>query len=364
MRVKICGITDLGDALAAAAAGADMLGFNFYSKSPRCLTLERCAGIASVVPGGVVKVGVFVNSTAEEVAATLDRCGLDLAQLAGDEPDETLAALGERAFRAVRPRDPQPAAPLLASLPPRVSPPAFLLDAHVPGQYGGTGRTADWDLAAELARRAPLLLAGGLTPENVAAAVRQVNPWGVDVASGVESSPGRKDPQKVRAFVENARAEAVRQDLRVATARREDLAEILALQKLAYQTEAELNDDFDIPPLTQTLEEIEIEFRQRLFLKVVADGRIVGSVRAHLEEDVCHIARLVVHPGQQNRGIGTRLMAEVESRFAEARRFELFTSARSARNLYLYRKLGYRDFRSEVLSPRVRLIYLEKGCRA
>jgi phosphoribosylanthranilate isomerase len=367
MKIKICGIKTCDDALAALDAGADMLGFNFHPKSPRYVTQEACAEIQSRIANresSIVTVGVFVNAAVDGIRAALDRCGLDLAQLSGDEPLETLAALGERAFKVVRVRESQPVAEVLACVPARLRPPAFLLDAHVPGEYGGTGRTADWELASHLAQRASLLLAGGLTPLNVAEAVRRVRPWGVDVASGVESTPGEKDPAKVREFVRQARSAAAALTIRVATASREDLPEILALQKLAYRSEAVLNDDFDIPPLRQTLEEIEIEFRQRVFLKTVLDGRIVGSVRAHLDEGVCYIARLIVHPDYQNRGIGSRLMAEVEVRFTDARRFELFTSQRSTRNLYLYHKLGYRDFRTEPLSDKVTLIYLEKGCRA
>jgi phosphoribosylanthranilate isomerase len=367
VKIKICGIKTFSEARMALEAGADLLGFNFHPRSPRFIPPEACADVLTQLAdrrSSFTAVGVFVNSGAQDVRRMLDLCGLDLAQLSGDEPPETLAALGGRAFKALRPGKPRPVAELLASVPARERPPAFLLDAHVAGEYGGTGQTADWELAARLAERAPLLLAGGLTPENVAEAVRQVRPWGVDVASGVESAPGEKDPERLRQFIQKARAAAGPRAGRVVTAAREDLPEILALQKLAYQGEAELNDDFDIPPLRQTLEEIEIEFRQRVFLKAVADGRIVGSVRAHLDEGVCYIARLIVHPDHQNRGIGSRLMAEVERRFVEARRFELFTSERSTRNLYLYHKLGYRDFRSEPLSDKVTLIFLEKGCRA
>ena len=207
MKIKICGITNLEDALAAIEAGADMLGFNFYPKSPRYITPEQCALIVSSVyrlRSTVVFIGVFVNSPAEQIAAILDQCGLHLAQLSGDEPLSDLEALGPRAFKALRIRDPQSAPAMLANLPPRADPPACLLDAHVPGQYGGTGQTADWSVAADLARQASILLAGGLTPENVAEAVRQVRPWGVDVASGVEAGPGKKDAARMRAFVQNA----------------------------------------------------------------------------------------------------------------------------------------------------------------
>lgn len=363
MKVKICGITNLPDALQAVEAGADMLGFNFYPGSPRYVQPENCAAIIKLMQQRglhAVTVGVFVNAGAEEVLAQMDHCGLDLAQLHGDEPPETLAALGERAFKALRPGSAEALEQAVADFPMRAAPPAFLVDAYRPGQYGGTGETADWGLARSLARRFPLLLAGGLTLGNVAAAVSQVRPWGVDVASGVEASPGRKDPRKVAAFVGAARQEVPEAPVTVEAAGVGDAAEILALQKLAYQSEAELNQDFSIPPLTQTLAEMEAEFERKLVLKALAGGRIVGSVRACMENGTCAIGRLIVHPEWQNQGVGSRLMQAVEARFAGAGRYELFTSQRSERNIYLYQKLGYRLFRQEDLSDRVTLVYLEK----
>jgi phosphoribosylanthranilate isomerase len=363
MKTKICGITSEDDALMCIDAGADMLGFNFYSKSPRYITPEACVAIQSKITNHksqITTVGVFVNSQPEEILAILDFCKLDLAQLSGDEALQDLVSLNGRAFKALRIRDVETAPAMLAAIPVRMDPPACLIDSHVAGQYGGTGRTTDWVVAADLARRAPILLAGGLTPENVAVAVRQVQPWGVDVASGVESSPGKKDPFKVGRFIRNARAADGGQEIPIGDASREDLAEILALQKLAYRSEAELNNDFGIPPMTQELDGIEAEFRQRVFLKAVVNGKIVGSVRAHLDEGTCHIGRLIVHPEAQNRGLGTRLLQAIEQRFSDARRYELFTSERSTRNLYLYRKHGYRDFRVEPMNQ-TKIIFLEKG---
>ena len=139
----------------------------------------------------------------------------------------------------------------------------------------------------------------------------------------------------------------------------DDLEEILALQKLAYQSEAELNNDFSIPPLTQTLDEIRAEFGQSLFLKLAQDDRIIGSVRTYEKAGTCHIGRLIVHPAYQNLGIGSRLMHAIENNF-NCRRFELFTSQRSERNLYLYLKLGYREFKRVSLNEKVTLIFLEK----
>jgi phosphoribosylanthranilate isomerase len=210
VRIKICGLTSVDDTLAAVDIGANYLGFNFYAKSPRRIEPEACARItAELARRGmqVITVGVFVNHGPEEVAALMEQCGLDLAQLHGDEQLQHLPALHGRAFKAVRGEIPEDAA--LHDLA-RFGPgqPAFLLDAHAPGLYGGTGQLADWDAAAALARRYPIFLAGGLTPDNVASAIAQVNPWGVDVASGVESAPGKKDEAKMKAFVANARDHA------------------------------------------------------------------------------------------------------------------------------------------------------------
>ncbi len=196
-KIKICGIKNVTDALAAMDAGADLIGFNFYSKSPRYIDVGKCRDIMSVMRkyGHITYIGVFVNASVEEIHATMETCGLNLAQLHGDETPEMLDALDGKAFKAFR------GVPVDVSEFARSEPPALLVDASVKGVYGGSGVTADWSAAMELAKRYPLLLAGGLTPENVADAVRQVRPWGVDVASGVESTPGEKDAGKMKAFV-------------------------------------------------------------------------------------------------------------------------------------------------------------------
>jgi phosphoribosylanthranilate isomerase len=200
--IKICGIKTLKDALAAIDAGADYLGFNFYPKSVRFIEKETCAEITSVLKREhpqIKLVGVFVNSPVDEVKNILDTCSLDLAQLHGDETTEIFSAFAGNAFKAFR------GIPENINGFERRDAPAFLVDASVKGVYGGSGVTADWSAAAELAKKYPLLLAGGLTPENVADAVRQVKPWGVDVASGVESAPGEKDAAKMKAFVQAVR---------------------------------------------------------------------------------------------------------------------------------------------------------------
>lgn len=219
--IKICGITSLEDARAAIDAGADYLGFNFYPPSPRSILPEACAKITSVLVKEypqVQLVGVFVNMPVEQVKTILTSCGLHLAQLHGDESPEMVAALEGQAFKAVRVKadlvtDGETDKRMNARQGMETDfkdyirfrdgqAPALLVDAAVKGAYGGTGVTANWSAAAELAKRVPLLLAGGLTAENVGAAVRQVHPWGVDTASGVEASPGKKDASKMKAFVE------------------------------------------------------------------------------------------------------------------------------------------------------------------
>lgn len=140
----------------------------------------------------------------------------------------------------------------------------------------------------------------------------------------------------------------------------DDAIEILALQKLAYQGEAQIYNDWSIPPLLQDIEEIRNEFKTYMFLKAVSGASIIGSVRTRIMGNTCHLGRLIVHPDWQNRGIGTRLMLEIEKIYSEVSRFELFTGSQSVKNLYLYRKLGYRDLRLESLSSQVELIYLEK----
>jgi len=206
-KIKICGIKTVDDALAAVDAGADLIGFNFYPKSPRYVEVGHCRGIMSTVRkyGHVKFVGVFVNATVAEINATMETCGLSLAQLHGDETPEMMNELDGKAFKAFRGISTD------FETDKRIrtdGAPAFLIDAAVKGLYGGSGVTADWNEVTKLAKKYPLLLAGGLTPENVAEAVRRVKPWGVDVASGVESAPGEKDPSKMKAFVRAVREES------------------------------------------------------------------------------------------------------------------------------------------------------------
>ena len=208
MKIKICGITNVQDGLTAVSLKTDMLGFNFYPRSKRYITPAACAELIAELEAAGARatwVGVFVNSPIEEVRAIVAQCGLHLAQLHGDEPPSMLAELGDLALRAVRPSSPAEAERQIAVLPHR-PPPAFLIDAYRPDEYGGSGAVGDWKLAKTIADRFPILLAGGLTAENVKTAVSQVHPWGVDVASGVESAPGIKDAAKMAAFIRQARS--------------------------------------------------------------------------------------------------------------------------------------------------------------
>jgi phosphoribosylanthranilate isomerase len=196
-RVKICGITSLADAQVAVAAGADVLGFNFFEGSPRHISLEKAAEIAKQIPPAVLRAGVFVNAPEEFITRASGGCGLNLLQFHGDETPEYCVQFGLMSMKAIRIRD----AASLKELA-NFTTDAYLLDAYAPAARGGTGEKFNWELAVEAQKFGkPVFLAGGLTPENVADAVRKVRPFGVDVASGVESSPGKKDHAKLRTFI-------------------------------------------------------------------------------------------------------------------------------------------------------------------
>ncbi len=197
--VKICGITRLEDGLAAARLGADWLGFNFWPGSKRYVAPAAAAEIIRALPAGVVPVGVFVDPTAEELADAVRASGVRIAQLHGDESPAFCAAAPVPVVKGIRVADEHSLA-ALASYEVH----AFLLDS-ASGGYGGSGLAFDWRLAAVAAQTVPVWLAGGLRPETVGEAVRRVRPRGVDVASGVESSPGVKDAAKMEAFIRNAK---------------------------------------------------------------------------------------------------------------------------------------------------------------
>jgi len=202
VKVKICGITSIDDAQAAVSAGADLLGFVFADESPRRLSIEQAATIARTVSPFVVRVGLFVNAPEELVMHAMGACGLQLLQFHGDETPEYCRQFGAMSMKAFRVKGPETIQAL-----PEYPTDAWLLDAFVPGQRGGTGHAFNWDLAVEAVTLGrPVFLAGGLTPDNVGEAVRRVRPYGVDVSSGVESAPGKKDAAKVRAFIQAAKA--------------------------------------------------------------------------------------------------------------------------------------------------------------
>ncbi len=201
VEVKICGLRSVEGALYAVDAGADALGLNFWPGSPRCVDLATAKAIVAAVGSRIQVVGVFVDSTPEEIQTLRQSVGFSWAQLHGDEPPQSVAALLPHAYKAIGVKGGQ-----AIELARRYPGPQILLDASVPGMPGGTGMTFDWAIAAEVASERKLTLAGGLHAGNVAEAVRCVRPFRVDVASGVESAPGRKDPEKVRAFVEAAKS--------------------------------------------------------------------------------------------------------------------------------------------------------------
>jgi phosphoribosylanthranilate isomerase len=212
-QIKVCGVTTVVDALAVARAGADAVGLNFFPGSKRFIAMDRAREIADALPPEVVKVGVFVNAMEDDIRQAFSEVGLDAVQLHGDEPPSLLVRLADmplvRAFRlgssGLAPID----AYLTACADLGVLPRMILLDACVAGQYGGTGATLDWSMlggTASPAVRPPVVLAGGLTPTNVATAIHSVHPAAIDTAGGVEYAPGKKDHTLLVAFVTAARA--------------------------------------------------------------------------------------------------------------------------------------------------------------
>lgn len=203
-KIKICGITNPEDAAAAVEAGVDALGFVLYRKSPRYIEPHLVKQIIAELQPFVLPVGVFVNEDAKVLRDLMDSCGLALAQLHGDETATYCETLGRPVLKAIRLKD-RRSFLALAEFKGRAGVRGLLLDAYSDDAYGGTGRTTDWSLAAEVARAATVVLAGGLTAENVGAAIRTVRPYGVDVSSGVEDRPGKKNREKMRAFVQAAK---------------------------------------------------------------------------------------------------------------------------------------------------------------
>lgn len=197
-RVKICGLTRHEDAYAAAAAGASAIGMIFWPGSPRAIDVTAARAIVAALPAGVPPIGVFVNQSEEEINRVVHEAGLFGVQLHGDEPLDVIPRIRRPVIRAMSLEQ----SAMLDDVPANVT---VLLDAADPKRRGGTGETIDWHAAAALARRRPIVLAGGLTPENVAEAIAIVKPYAVDVSSGVESAPGVKDHGRIAAFVDAVR---------------------------------------------------------------------------------------------------------------------------------------------------------------
>ena len=202
VKVKICGITNANDALTAVESGADALGFMFYEPSPRHVSIRQASEIIRELPPYILRVGVFVDAAEDTVTRAIGDCGLTLLQFHGRETPEYCTQFGLMSMKAFRVRD----AESLKALP-NYPTDAWLLDAFVADKLGGTGERFNWELAIEAKKLGrPIFLAGGLTPGNVAEAVKTVQPFAVDVSSGVEASPGKKDPAKVRDFISAAKS--------------------------------------------------------------------------------------------------------------------------------------------------------------
>ena len=202
VKVKICGMTNLKDVKVAVDGGVDAVGFIFYKKSPRSVTMQAVREIVLELPPFVDSVGVFVNETAEQINKIADHCKLDRVQLHGDESPAFCKKIRRRVIKAIRIKDIQ-SLKKLSDYP--VS--SFLLDTFSEDQYGGTGRVFDWNLAYPAKKYGPIILAGGLTPNNVRQAIQRIQPYGVDVCSGVESQPGIKDHKMMQTFLKNVKAE-------------------------------------------------------------------------------------------------------------------------------------------------------------
>jgi phosphoribosylanthranilate isomerase len=202
VKVKICGITNLDDALAAVEFGADALGFVFFQGSPRYLSLKNAAAIIKKLPSMITTIAVFVNEKPEKIENIIHTTGVDVIQLHGDEPPE-ICNISRRVIKAIRVKSLESLDPLI-HYKDKVS--AFLLDTFTPLALGGTGQIFNWDIAVEAKQFGRIILAGGLTPDNITDAVRRVGPYGVDVSSGIESEKGKKDHTKMQLFIERAKA--------------------------------------------------------------------------------------------------------------------------------------------------------------
>jgi phosphoribosylanthranilate isomerase len=200
-KVKICGITNLNDAIAAVEFGADAIGFIFVPNTPRYIAPAKAAAIIEKLPPFVTTVGVFLNETKEHIKKIVSQCKLNALQLHGQEPPDFCLRFDRKVVKAFRVKDKES-----LNVLPKYTVSAYLLDTYVKGEMGGTGVTFDWSLASDAKKYGLIILAGGLNPENVARAIQQVHPYGVDVSSGVEAEPGKKDHSKLKDFIATAKA--------------------------------------------------------------------------------------------------------------------------------------------------------------
>lgn len=359
-KVKICGLSRSEDIAVVNELHPDYIGFVFADFSHRYVDKETAVTLKSQLDPGIQAVGVFVNEDVHFVAELMNDRVIDIAQLHGSEDNDYIAELRSllkddaevkiiRAFNINKISSMEEIEESTADL--------VLVDSGT-----GSGETFDWSRLAEIKR--PYLLAGGLSPDNIAEAVEALHPYGVDVSSGIETDK-LKDPEKMRRFVELVRETELSTASRDAVpcilpAERADLEEILQLQYLAYQSEAALFKSRDIPPLKEILDEVIEEFEVGTVLKLVEDGKIIGSVRASEKDGTVYIGKLMVHPTRQRRGYGRHLLEEIEKCYP-GKRYELFTSTRSIDNISLYQKCGYKIYDNKVINDELEFVYLEKG---
>ena len=360
-KIKICGLKRIEDIEMANALHPDYIGYVFADFSHRYVDKETAVTLKSRLDPEIQAVGVFVNEDVHFVAELMNEGIIDIAQLHGGEDNDYIAELRSllkpanasiKIIRAFNINKISSISEIEESATDLV-----LVDSGT-----GSGDTFDWSKLDEIKR--PYLLAGGLSPDNIREAVSALHPYGVDVSSGVETNK-LKDPEKMRRFVElvretESRTSLVDEEPGISYAKREDLEEILQLQYLAYQSEAALFKSRDIPPLKETLEEVIEEFEAGKVLKLVEDGKIIGSVRASEKDGTVYIGKLMVHPTRQRRGYGRHLLEEIEKCYP-GKRYELFTSTRSIDNISLYQKCGYKIFKNKVISDELEFVYLEKG---
>lgn len=201
VKVKICGITNRNDASAAVDSGVDALGFVFFQDSPRCVSIKDAAAIIKKLPSFVTAIGLFVNEKPEQIEKIISMTGIDVIQFHGNETPD-MCNFSRRIIKAIRVKSLESLDPLI-HFKDKVS--EFLLDTFTPDILGGTGQIFNWDIAVDAKQFGRIILAGGLTPDNIAEAVRRVRPYGVDVSSGVESEKGKKDHNKMKLFIERAK---------------------------------------------------------------------------------------------------------------------------------------------------------------